>query len=70
MTTVVTVAGDTLDEIIALHYGPDDDAVSAALAAVLAANIGLARIGPSLPAGTRIVLPDQTTSTRQRPRLW
>ena len=33
MTTIVTVDGDTLDEIIVLHYGAE--VVSAALTAVL-----------------------------------
>lgn len=68
MTTVVTVEGDALDELIAQHYGAS--AVSAALATVLAANIGLAQLGNSLPAGIRIVLPDQSAITRQRPSLW
>ena len=68
MTTIVTVDGDTLDEIIALHYGPE--VVSAALTAVLIENSGLAQLGNSLPAGIRIRLPAQDTITRQRPTLW
>lgn len=68
MTTIVTVDGDTLDEIIALHYGPE--AVSAALTAVLLENSGLAQLGNNLPAGIRIRLPEQNTITRQRPTLW
>lgn len=68
MTTIVTVQGDTLDEIIALHYGAD--ALSAAAAAVLAENADLAQLGNDLPAGTRIDLPDQTAVTRRRPALW
>ena len=67
MTTIVTVDGDTLDEIIALHYGPE---VSASLTAVLIENSGLAQLGNSLPAGIRIRLPEQDTITRQRPTLW
>lgn len=68
MTTIVTTAGDTLDELVFAHYGPD--VFSAALTAVLAANIGLARVGDNLPPGTRIVLPEQDAVTRQRPALW
>ena len=68
MTTIVTVNGDTLDEIIVLHYGAE--VVSAALTAVLSENPGLAQIGNSLPAGIRIRLPEQNTITRQRPALW
>ena len=68
MTTIVTVDGDALDEIIALHYGPE--AVSAALTAILLENSGLARLGNNLPAGIRIRLPEQNTITRQRPTLW
>ena len=68
MTTIVTVEGDTLDEIIAQHYGAE--AVSAALTAVLIENSGLAQLGNSLPGGIRIRLPEQNTITRQRPALW
>ena len=68
MTTIVTVAGDALDEIVALHYGTE--AVSAALADVLLENSGLAQMGNDLPAGTRIRLPEQTAITHQRPALW
>ena len=68
MTTVLTVQGDTLDDLIAQHYGAD--AVSAALGAVLAANVGLAELSNVLPAGVRIVLPAPTIITRQWPALW
>ena len=68
MTTIETVEGDALDELLALHYGTD--ALSDALAAVLAANAGLARLGNDLPAGTRIKLPDLATAARRRPALW
>ena len=66
--TIVTVEGDALDEIVALHYGAD--ALSDALAAVLAANAGLAGLGNNPPAGTRIDLPDRTAVARRRPALW
>ena len=68
MTTVVSVEGDVLDEIVAPHYGAAF--VSDAIAAVLSANIGLGLIGPSLPTGTRIALPELSGITRHRPRLW
>lgn len=56
MTRITTIAGDALDALLAEHYGPG--AASAALEAVLAANLDLARLGPQPPAGTVIVLPD------------
>ena len=68
MTTIITTDGDRLDEIISQHYGAD--ALSATLASVLAANVGLAQFGNTPPAGIRIVLPDQSVITRRRPRLW
>ena len=67
MTTIVTVRGDALDALIVEHYGAD--ALSVALAAVLAANIGLARHGLVLPAAVRIELPDLPV-TQQRIALW
>lgn len=68
MTIIETVEGDALDELIALHYGAD--VLSDALAAVLAANAGLAGLGNALPAGTRIELPDLGAVARRRPALW
>lgn len=56
MTRITTIAGDTLDGLLAEHYGAG--AVSAAMEAVLGANLDLARLGPQPPAGTVIVLPD------------
>lgn len=55
MTRITTIAGDDLDALLAEHYG--EGTASAALAVVLAANPGLARLGPSPPAGTAIRLP-------------
>ena len=66
MTTIVTVPGDALDALIVEHYGAD--ALSVALAAVLATNIGLARHGLVLPA-VRIELPELPV-TQQRIALW
>ena len=54
--TIATAAGDLLDELVALHYGVGS--ADAGFSAVLAANPGLAALGPAPPAGTRIVMPD------------
>lgn len=67
MTRITTIAGDTLDALLTEHYGPG--AISAALEAVLGANLDLARLGPQPPAGTVIVLPDLPPS-RPGIRLW
>lgn len=70
MTVIVAVAGDALDELITLHYGPEIP-ISAAMAAVLAANPGLAAHGNSLSAGVRITFPDKDAIIDQgRPALW
>ena len=68
MDTVRARAGDTLD---ALNWrerglGPDD------LPAVLQANPGLARLGPVLPIGTPVILPDTPPANRVRDvvQLW
>ena len=68
MTTIVTIEGDTIDGLVAEHYGVH--AVSTAIPSVLEANIGLADRGNTLPAGLRIVLPDQSAITSERPPLW
>ena len=62
MTTIESVRGDHLDELIAAHYGAGS--MSAALDAVLAANLGLAAAGDPLPEGTRIALPDLSATPR------
>ena len=68
MTTITTVEGDELDDLVAQHYG--DEAVSVALAAVWKANLGLAGLGIRIPAGTRVVLPDLLQPTVRRTDLW
>lgn len=67
MTTILTVGGDHLDDLIARHYGVT--AMSAALEAVLLANIGLSAHGPTPPTGLRIVLPDIAPASSAI-RLW
>ena len=66
--TISTLDGDFLDDLVAQHYGVG--AVSAALNAVLAANPGLAAMGPVLPAGVEIVLPDLAPADAGVLRLW
>lgn len=69
MDTVRSIAGDTLDALIwrARGLGPTD------LPAVLAANPGLAALGPVLPKGTAVVLPDTSapvSTVRDTINLW
>ena len=68
MTTLVTIDGDALDALIVQHYGPAG--TSAALAAVLTANLGLAAYGPVLPAGMVIRFPDPPLPEPPRTRAW
>lgn len=57
-TTLTARQGDTLDLLLwrELALG------AAALPAVLAANAGLAGVGPELPAGTSVTVPDAAVS--------
>lgn len=54
METHKAVQGDTVDLICRRVYGDESGYVEA----VLAANPGLADLGPVLPIGTAIVLPE------------
>jgi phage tail protein X len=61
--------GDTVDRIVWLYYGRQNDGI---VEAVLAANHDLASYGPILPEGLQIALPeisddDQSTGSV---RLW
>ncbi|WP_056033353.1 tail protein X [Loktanella sp. 3ANDIMAR09] len=51
---VLSVAGDTVDLICRRQYGDESGFVEA----VLNANPGLAGLGPILPVGTPVRLPD------------
>lgn len=66
MTSYRTVDGDMADAVCKAHYGRES-----ALVDVFEANPGLAAIGPILPAGVTILLPDlaspQSTTVL---RLW
>ena len=53
MTTYRSVEGDTVDLIAFRHYGDESRA-----AAVFDANPGLADLGPILPPGTLVRLPE------------
>ena len=64
---VRTVEGDVLDALCWRHYGRGD-----AVPAVLDANPGLAALGPELPAGRILALPDLPAPERRAAavRLW
>ncbi len=69
MDTVRSIAGDTLDALAwrARGLGPAD------LPAILAANPGIAALGPILPTGTPVILPDiaaPASSVRELVQLW
>jgi phage tail protein X len=65
---ITTRQGDTLDAICYRHYGYTQGCVEA----VLEAHPGLAALGPLLPMGTLIDLPDFTPAaqTTQTVQLW
>ncbi len=62
-----TKDGDMLDAICHTHYGRSAGAVEL----VLAANNGLAQLGPQFEAGTVLTLPDLPEAAEQTVvRLW
>ena len=66
MSTYRTVDGDMIDEICKRHYGREDMVV-----AIYEVNPGLASLGPVLPKGILIELPDQPEKPLRTPiRLW
>ncbi|AYF00471.1 phage tail protein [Paracoccus yeei] len=68
MTTVSSIAGETVDLICRRHYGDESGYVEA----VYDANRGLAALGAILPAGVVIVLPEVVTAAQADAvvRLW
>jgi phage tail protein X len=61
-----TRQGDMLDAICKAHYGNED-----MVEPVYDANPRLAELGPILPMGVEIVLPELSAQTVARPiRLW
>lgn len=66
--TYRTSDGDTADYIAWKHYGTQD---GRAVEQLVNANPGLADIGPLLPAGLLITLPDiQLQTDAQAVKLW
>lgn len=66
-STVHAAQGDTLDAICWRHYGRTAGVVEQ----VLDANPGLASLGPILPHGTAVQLPDITTQQQRKTvQLW
>lgn len=64
MRTVRSQQGDTVDAICWRYYGRTAGTVEA----VLEANRGLADLGPVLPMGTQVTLPD-VPATRENHRV-
>ena len=66
MTRYRTIEGDMIDDICHRHYG-DEGMVEQ----VYEANPRLAALGPVLPKGITIVLPEiETAAPRSTIRLW
>ena len=68
VTSVTSIAGETVDLICRRRYGDESGYVEA----VYDANRGIAKYGPILPAGVVIVLPevDAITQADTAFRLW
>ncbi|SER25849.1 P2-like prophage tail protein X [Azotobacter beijerinckii] len=67
MAAVIAHQGDTLDALCWRHYGRTAGVVEA----VLEANPGLADLGPILPHGQRVTLPEQAPQPQtQTVQLW
>ena len=67
MTSYTTKAGDTVDYICWKYYGATN---TGQVEAVLAANPGVAALGPELPAGLILTLPDVTAKPTTITRLF
>lgn len=64
---VRAIEGDTVDKICHQHYGRTQGTTEK----VLKANPGLAALGPILPSGTLVTLPDDTRGqATKKVRLW
>lgn len=68
MATWLTSDNEMLDDICRRHYG----AVPGSVEAALDANPGLAELGPLLPAGLLVELPELSAEERrgETVRLW
>ena len=67
-TTVQALQGDTLDQLCQRHLGTTAGTVEA----TLLLNPGLADLGPVIPHGTAVTLPDAAPQAEQRQvvNLW
>ena len=66
--TYITSEGDTVDFVAWRYYGTQDARV---VERMLEANPGVADLGPELPAGTLLTLPElDTKAERSGVRLW
>lgn len=63
---VKTIGGEMLDAIAHKHY----KGLAGATEALLEANVGLSRLGPVLPAGIEIVLPELPEVKPEVIKLW
>lgn len=68
MPAVIANQGDTVDSICWAYYGR----TAGVTEAVLAANPGLADLGPIIPHGTTVTLPEAAPQLEQRQvvNLW
>lgn len=64
--TILAKQGETVDQIAARCY----DGNTGMTAAILAANPGLAALGPFLPHGTPVTLPEAQAATATITSLW
>ena len=65
--SIISSQGDTVDSICYRKYGYTKGVVEQ----VLEANRGLATLGPILPIGTSVILPDVSTKPEQKKiNLW
>lgn len=66
--TYVTRQGETVDLACRAYYGRTRDVTEA----VLSANPGLAKLGPVLPMGTKILMPvvAQKSAAAELVKLW
>lgn len=66
--TYETRQNDVLDDVVFRFYGDTENRI---VETVLEANPGLADLGPVLPAGVLIELPERpATASRTLTRLW
>jgi phage tail protein X len=65
--TAYAVQGDTLHSVVVRHIGSTKGGV---IEATLAANPGLAALGPVLPVGTRIDITRPVVPLEKSVKLW